>query len=316
MLGHLRERSLLATTTEQSQSAEKTFNDFSGSYGADYVVSLLVTASGSQCALTAKWLDVRKAKTLVNVTESVNPDGPDVLPAIARLAQKLVDEAAYFEICAYKGPMKIKVHTTRTKDDRLEYPVFCNGNDQQYVKTTSLITVADTNLDVMRTARAWATGTLHYESSETQKLVEEDPCYQCPSGRKGGRTYTENKRTTRQIDGLSDASSTAGQHFDDIRIYLKFARNGTYTLQLVATTKFGPQAVHIDRKAEGTCDTQLEKPTEDYTIATNFPVAHVMGPFPGQPKDKTLTAHKEFRQKDPLSEEETTINVEFQLRRD
>ena len=316
LLGHLRERDLLATTDDLRQSADQAFDNFAGSFGADYLVALNVIASGSQCSLGAKWLDVRKAKALASFIDSGNPDGPGVLSAIDRLAEKLVDEAAYFEICPYTGPVKIKIHSTRAKDDRLEYPVFCNERDQQYVKTTSLSTMADTELDAMRTAKNQATGTVRYKSLESQKLVEEDPCHVCDSGRKGGWTYTEEQRATVAIEGLSQESSTAGQRFDDLRIYLKFGKDGTYRVELMAASRSGTRTVHVERKAEGTCDTKLEKPKEDYTVRVDIPLGNVMGPFPGTPQDKVLTGHQEFRQKDPISEEETTVNVEFQLHRD
>ncbi len=315
ILDHLRQRALLASTVDQDKSVQQAFESFAGSYGADYLVVLKVIADGSRCTLSARWLDVRMAKALVSQMDSVAM-GSGVLAAIDRLAEKLVDEVAYFEICPYTGPVKITVNTNRSKEEKEEYPVFCNGMDQQYVKTTSESKVADTELEVTRTRRNWATGTIRYHSVETSKLVEEDPCHLCESGRKGGRTYTENHRTTVDIEGLSEDSSTAGQRISDVRAYLKFAQNGTYTLEVLATSQPGTRKVHVERKAEGTCDTTLAKPKEDYTVRVDIPLGNVMGPFSGSPRDKVLTGHKEFPQKDPVTGEETTINVEFELRRD
>jgi len=51
-------------------------------------------------------------------------------------------------------------------------------------------------------------------------------------------------------------------------------------------------------------------------VRTDIPLAHIMGPFPGTPRDKALSGSDTFQSKDPVTGEETTINVEFQLRRD
>ncbi len=315
LLGHLRMRMLVGGTEEQEKATQAALDAFAGSYGADYLVVLKVTADASRCVLSARWLDVRQAKALVNEMDSA-AIGSGVLNAIDRLSAKLVDEAAYFEICPYKGPVKITVNTNRSKEEKEEYPVFCNGSDQQYVKTTSQSTVADTELQITRTRRNWAIGNIRYHSVETSKLVEEDPCHACDPQRKGVRIYTESHRTTVDIEGLSEESSTAGQQLSDARPYLKFDRNGSFRLEILATSKPGIRKVHIERKAEGTCDTTVAKPKEDYSMKTDIPLGNVMGPFPGRPRDKVLTGRNEFRQKNPVTGEETTINVEFELRRD
>ncbi len=316
ILGNLRQRMLVGGTEEQEKATQAAFEAFAGSYGADYLVVLKVTADASRCTLSARWLDVRTSKALVNEMDSA-AIGPGVLDAIDRLSAKLVDEAAYFEICPYKGPIKMTVNTTLApKEQREEYPVYCNGMDQQYVKTTETAKVADTKLEVTRTRRNWATGTIGFHSVETFRLVEEDPCHACDPQRKGVRIYTENSRATVDITGLSQESSTAGQVLSDVRAYLKFDRNGTFRLEVLATSERGDRKIHIERKAEGNCDTTLAKPKEDYTVRTDIPIANIMGPFPGTPRDKALSGSDTFQSKDPVTGEETTINVEFQLRRD
>jgi hypothetical protein len=316
MLSFMRMRALLGGTIEQQASLDQDLAALGGAMGTDYLVVLNAMATKSRWTLSARWFDVRKAKALAMAMEDFAPGGDSLVDACDRVAEKLVDEVAYFEICPYTGPVKITVNTNRSKEEKEEYPVFCNGMDQQYVKTTSESKVADTELEVTRTRRSWATGTIRYHSVETSKLVEEDPCHACDPTRKGVRIYTESHRTTVDIEGLSEESSTAGQRISDVRPYLKFDRNGTFRLEILATSKPGVRKVHIERKAEGNCDTTVAKPKEDYSMRTDIPLGNVMGPFAGSPRDKVLTGHKEFREKDPVTGEETTINVEFQLQRD
>ncbi len=315
LMGFLRMRALLGVPDDQQESYDKQLLELGGAFGADYIISLHAMAVGSRWSIFGLWLDVRKAKALARASEETGANGDALIDACDKIAKKLIEEAAYFEICPYLGPVKMRVRTTRSQNERVEYPVSCNGGDYQYVRTMSLEANSDSNIELTRTNRPWATGTYQYRSKERQVTVEQDPCYNCASGRKGGRTLTDNHTTTSEVTGLSEDSSTTGQNFTDARLYLKFAKDGTYTLELVAASKPGTRTVHIERKAEGTCDTHLDNPREDYTTKVDIPVGNIMGPFRGGPMDKSLADHKEFHSTNPVTKEETTITVEFKIRR-
>ena len=315
-MNFMRMRALIGVPANQQESYDQQMVDLAGAVGADYIVSLRAMALPSRWVLSGRWLDVRKTKPIAMEMEELAANGDALVDACQSIAKKLVEAAAYFEICPYLGPVKMRVRTSRSQDERVEYPVSCNGGDFQYVRTMSLVANSDSNIELTRTNRTWATGTFQYRSKEKMVTVEKDPCHNCGSGRKGGRTLTENHTTTSEVAGLSEDSSAAGQNFTDARLYLKFAKDGTYTLELVATSKPGTRTVHIERKAEGTCDTQLKDPREDYTTKEDIPVGNIMGPFRGGPMDKSLADHKEFHSTDPVTKEELTITVEFQIRRD
>lgn len=81
------------------------------------------------------------------------------------------------------------------------------------------------------------------------------------------RLYTEKKRETAEIEGLSERSRAEASHLSeelqkvsDVRLYLRFLENGMYRLELLAASKTGTRRVHIERKAEGNCDTKIAKP--------------------------------------------------------
>jgi hypothetical protein len=320
LMGFMRMRALIGVPAGQEAEFDQQLKEMAGAMGADYIVLLRAMPGGpGRWMLDGKWLDVRKVQAIAMELEQFPANGDALFDASERIAEKLVDAAAYYEICPYTGPVKIKIHSTRSKRNRVEHLVSCNGMDQQYVKTTTLDRTEDTNLDLVRNGRIWATGEVHYDSRELQELEEQDPCHLCPSGKKGARIYTERLRTDIKIAGFSQESSTQDQQFTDLRLYLKFDKNGTYTLELKGASKPGTKRVRIDRKAEGVCDTQFEKKPgdgNDITTAFDVPLGAITEKFEGSPRDKALTGHKEIHRKNPATEEETTIEVDFQLRRD
>jgi hypothetical protein len=317
LVGFMRTRALVGVPADQEAEYEEQCKALGGAMEVDYIVLLQAKALPNRWFLDAKWLDVRKREAIAMESEETPPSEAALLDASERVVNKLIDAAAYYEICPYTGPVKIKIHSTKSKRGRVEYPVSCNGLDQQYVKTTSLDRTEDINLDLQRTGRIWATGNVQYESVETDDFEEQDPCHLCPSGKKGVRIETKHTRTEIKVAGFSQDSSIKDRQFTDVRLYLKFYKNGTYTLELKGATKPGTKRVRIDHKAEGVCDTKIEpKPEPDTTTAFDAPLGQIIGPLEGTPKDKSLTAHKEIRSRDPATGEDTTINVEFQLHRD
>jgi hypothetical protein len=320
LVGFLRMRGLVGVPADQQAEYEQQLQALGGAVGADYLVVLKAIPGGpGRWMLDGKWLDVRKREALAMELEEFPANGDALVDASERITDKLVDAAAYYEICPYTGPVKIKIHSTRSKHNRVEHLVSCNNQDQQYVKTTTFDRTEDTNLDLQRTGRIWATGEVQYDSREIQELEEQDPCHLCPSGKRGPRIYTERLRTDIKIAGFSQESSTKDHQFTDLRLYLKFDKNGTYTLELVGASKPGTKRVRIERKAEGVCDTEFDKKPgdgNDITTAFDVPLGAITEKFQGTPRDKELVGHKEIHRKNPATEEETTIEVDFQLHRD
>jgi hypothetical protein len=281
----------------------------------NHLVLVTVTPMGGQWILNGKWLDSRKANALARAMETCAADAGALVDGAGRIADKLVDDAAYFEICPYSGPIKITVHTTRSERPPPEtYPVECNAMGGQYFKSTTLDRASDTKMELTRKGRPNANGSVEFSSVEIEEVEEDDPCHQCPSGSRGPRIYTERKRTEIRISGFSEASSEAGKYLTDVRLHLKFDRNGTFRMELESTTKIGTKHVKIDRKAEGVCDTKTKGP-EDTTVDFDVPLAHIFGPFQGSPHDKVLSATQEFHTTDPQTKEESTITVDLQLQR-
>ncbi|HLP09386.1 MAG TPA: hypothetical protein VK178_14575 [Opitutaceae bacterium] len=315
-LDELRYLAWRGTATDPDPDYQKELTELGSQMAADHLVVLDVTPMGAQWIVNGKWLDARKARALARRMETAGADTGSLLDAVGRIAEKLVDDAAYFEICGYTGPVKITIHSTRSDNPREERPAACNNMKQTYIKTTSIGSTTDTALDLTRTDRSWATGTLEYASIETEDIEELDPCHQCTPQTWDLRYFTEHKRTETRITGLSEASSTREHRHTDVRVYLVFDRGGTFRLELESSSEMGTQHVKIDRKAEGQCDTDLKEPKVDERTRITIPFSHVFGPFDGSPRDRTLSAKRDFPIKDPVTKETTTISVEFNLSRD
>ncbi|MFT3831161.1 MAG: hypothetical protein QM691_15800 [Opitutaceae bacterium] len=315
-LDDLRHLATYGTATDNSPDYQNELAELGNQMAADHLVVLEVTPMGGQWIVNGKWFDARKAKALARRMETAGSDTGSLLDAVGRIADKLVDDAAYFEICGYTGPIKITIHSTRSANGRDERPAACNNMEQTYVKTTTTDRTTDTALVLTRTDRIWATGTLEYASIETEDIEELDPCHQCTTRTWGMRYFTEHKRTETRITGFSEDSSTTEHRHTDVRVYLVFDRGGTFRLELESASEMGTQHVKIDRTAEGQCDTDLAEPKVDERSRITIPFHHVFGPFQGSPRDRTLSARQDFHPKDPVTKETTTISVEFDLSRD
>jgi hypothetical protein len=316
LLLHLRDRALLASDDNREEINERISSTFATLSSQRYLVTCRVQTTGSQCVITVLMTDSKSPKALVRLSDTADLNGAgNALSVIDKLVGKLVEEAAYFEICPYKGPVKLEIITTRSEDDRLEYVVSCNGGDYPYVKTTSHQATSSLNLDVQKVRRRAVNGSIRYTAFEETTLVESDPCHACASGRKGPRVYTEITKSKTEINGLSGWTSEEANIFRHARLYLKFDRNGTYRLEVVAASEEGTREEVTERKAEGTCDTVLAEPKTTKKVAVDIAPQHIFGPFTGSPMDKVLTGNDEFRHTDPVTGEVLVIKVSFELRR-
>lgn len=315
LIGFARMRALLGVPADQEAAYEQSLEGMGDAVGADYLVDISAIAVDAGWYVSGMWLDMRKAGTMARYGQTLAKDA-NLLAAVMRtVVDRLVEQVEYFEICAYSGPIKIQRHSYRSSSSHEERTTFCQGGDQQYTKDHSLERRADLQLDLVRNGRPWARGGVDFVSVETEDTEELDPCHPCPSGARAFRLYTEHKRTEVRINGFSTESSALDHELMDVKVHLKFAKNGTFRLEVVGATQTGSKRVKVQRKAEGNCDTTFAKPNEDSTAKFDIPIAYVFGPFQGSPSDKELCVKQEYHTTDPGTKEETTISVDFVLRR-
>ena len=305
-----RQRALLGSNVDDVMGS------VGGSMGLhDYVISLTVTPLGGRTVFHATCVSLKKAKT-VSMDTDVSGAGADAaLNSCEEFANRFVQKLAYLEPCPYKGPMHVTVQSKRNKEEKEEYPVYCNQSDQTYKKSTKLSKEANADWNLQKTGRRSASGTVQFQNQERTEIVEEDGCHPCPSGRQGGRTWTQTTTATDTVEGLSEESRREGNVQSDARITLAFSEDDTFTVTIDATSKDGTRHERFEEKAEGTCDTK-HPPPKVVDRKINAPLKGRWGPFAGSPLDKVLQGKNTERKTDPVTKEETVTSIEFELHRD
>lgn len=304
-----RQRSLLGGGGEENLKA------LADSFGLnDYLILLKITPLGERTALYGMCLNLKTSKTVSVNASLTGAGGKAAIAGSKDFAKRFVRKMAYLEICPYKGPVHVTVQSKRNKEEKEEYPVYCNQSDQMYKKNTKITKTTDTDWSLQKTGRRSASGTVTHQNYECAEVVEENGCYRCPSGRQGGRTFTQKSTATTAIDGLSEESRREGKAQKDARIRLEFNEDDTFTVYIEATSRDGTRHERVEEKAEGTCDTKTAPPkVTDGKI--NVPLPGRWGPFAGSPVDKVLRGNTNEKKTDPLTEEETTTGIEFELQR-
>ena len=126
ILDNERERLLLGGPENESF-----MTDIAGAVGAQYLVSLKMTQMGQSVVMNVKCMKMDLAKTIVNVLDQA-PLNEDAFSVVDKLAEKFFDELLKYEICPYKGLLKVEVTTDLNVDQKKEYPVYCNEQDKLY----------------------------------------------------------------------------------------------------------------------------------------------------------------------------------------
>lgn len=280
----------------------------------DYLISLQVNPLGGRSALSAKCVNLKSSKTVAMDLVASGEGLEAAVDACEEFAKRFVRKLAYLEICPYKGPVHVTVQSRRNKEEKEEYPVYCNQSDQMYKKSTKIAKDATTDWDLQKAGRESAAGTVHFRNRERTEIVEENGCYQCPSGRQGSRTSTRITTAAETIDGLSEDSLRDGKKQKDARITLRFNEDDTFTVYIKVASRDGTREERIEEKAEGTCDIKTGPPK---TVEGKVDVAleDRLGPFVGSPLDKVLRGKATETKVDPGSEEETTTSIDFELKR-
>jgi hypothetical protein len=308
-LNHQREHALLGGDVDEDLKA------LASALGLDdYLISLQVTPSAGRTTLHASCIGLKTSKPVAMDTVLSGSGGEAALDSVPDFARKFVRKLAYLEPCAYKGPVHVTVQSRRNKEEKEEYPVYCNQADQMYRKSTKIVKEANTDWDLQKTGRESAAGTVHFRNRERTEIVEENGCYKCPSGRQGGRTSTRITTATEAIDGLSEDSLRDGKKQKDARITIRFNEDDTFTVYIKVASREGTRQERIEEKAEGTCDIKTGPP-KAVEGTVDVALADRLGPFAGSPLDKVLRGKATETKVDPVSEEETTTSIDFELKR-
>lgn len=305
LLNFERQKQLLGSGSEDAVS------NIAEAMGTDYLISLKVRVIEGTAIIDAFCVNTRKAK-VVSRSGASGPHGDPGLDAVSKVAQQLVNGLRQTEICPFTGPVSITINSVRDTIETVEYDVYCNEMDQRYHQKMEInnTTFSDWKLqrqDIYRTE-----GTLTFYSNELSKIVEENGCYKCKSGRQGGRIYTETISMNVKGIGISHESAYKGNPQDDTRIELKFLENDTYLVIAKGTSQPATGEEKVVSSAVGTCD-NIPPETKIAPREISIPLKLIFGPYEGKTTDKLLQQKdtKDFR--DPITKEKTTVTIDFSL---
>jgi hypothetical protein len=238
-------------------------------------------------------------------------DGVQSINEINKPVQDFVRELSKHEICPYTGPVTIEVRSER--DESTESTIPCDGGTIVTVSTVNSNSTLKWSLFKEELIRA--TGTVTYDLSEKYKTVINNACYICNDGTKGFATITETDESEAKVEGLSNESVFEGQNVDDARVKIVFLDDGTYLLEVEATSEKGILNKTTEKKVDGPCQSANESEAPDTkTKSIDVPLTAVFGPYKGTGEDKVLSQSetKDVSQ----GREKTTVKIEFTLTRD
>lgn len=288
--------------------------NIAGAMGAQYLVSLKMTESGQSVFMNVICIKMSEAKTLVNVMEQA-PLNEDAFDVIRTLAEKFFDELLKYEICPYKGRIKVEVATDINVDEKKEYPVYCNGQDRLYKLHYKETKHSEHFWTFNKVTKVWAQSYIDYTISEETDKEIEDGCYSCPQG-KTRRYYHETVSKSGKIDEVSEESEVYGKRVSDARVVITFNDDGTYIMKIEATSKESEISETRYRYAESWCDSE-NKPSETIKNKVDIPLTYIFGPYKGTARDEFLTQHPDpVVETNPVSGEKTTYTISFDLQRE
>jgi len=314
MLEHERELQLLGS------SKEGAFQSIAGAMACDYMIIFRVSVTQTVFSVSADLIPYRNQVLTPIIKAEANgsystSSGDQMLKACETVAKKLVDGLKHIEVCAFKGEVKVQIKSTTNTKKTEEYAVFCNHKDGSYRQVTTVDKSTENNWDLRKTGKNTTSGNIGITIREELSIVEQNDCYKCPGGREGGRTSSEKKTTTADVNGLSHESQSKGIPIDDARVTITFNEDDTYTIKVEATSTQGQMTEKTEMNAEGTCD-NVNTPPKTIIKKADVPLNETFGPFPGTSADKVLVQSKTISKKDPATEEKTTTTIEFNLKRD
>jgi hypothetical protein len=243
------------------------------------------------------------------------PNGEGAFEITPKLASKFVEDICKYEICPYKGKIKVHVVSEVKIDDEKNYPMYCNNRDATYSGKYKYNKNEDNYWQFNKISKVGAEGSLDYKISEETDREIDDPCYKCPK-LVTRRYYHETYSKKGDISNLSEESKVDGVPVDDVRIDIVFIDDGTYMIKVKATSKQGELTETTSKYSECYCDA-INTPPETHKNIVDIPLKEIFGPFKGTAKDKNLHEKPDpIVKTDPVTGEKTTIEIEFDLERE
>jgi hypothetical protein len=308
-LDHVRTLQLVSDNDTQDM-----IKKIGSSIGCDYLVHLKIAVKENTAILSAVFLDNKlvNAMSRAMLTTSL---GAVHKGSYDDIAEQLTEGLKTYEICPFTGTIDVNIVSTKKDKQLEEYSVYCNQADGRYRKSTTIDNYSDNNWAIQKTNKNAAQGNVRFNLSEENIIEEDNYCYECSPGKQGPRTYFSKTTTSAYIQGLSNESESYGIKVDDARAYLTFFENGTYTLRVKAASKKGEKKSRKEVVAQGVCQNINERP-ESIISKIDEGINQIFGPFTGNAQDKVL-AHKDvIKIIDPVTNEESVIEYEFNLKID
>ncbi|MDO9253986.1 MAG: hypothetical protein Q7U54_00635 [Bacteroidales bacterium] len=314
MLGREKERQLLGVGKENA------VENIGESMICDYLISLNIRMKNNVATIVAFCANPKIAKVLSRAS-SVAQDG-NVLKTMDKVAQQLTEGLKQYEICPFVGPVSITINSELDSTNKVDYGVYCNESDQQFHQEMVIhnTTYSEWKLQRKHLLNAeglrvfYAEGTMTFNWSEESKMIEENGCYKCKSGREGGRTYSETSSMKVKGSGISQYSIRNGKPQDDARIDLRFLDDSTYYVIAQGTSNPAPGEEKVVSGAEGTCDNKPQE-TKIAPREVTIPLKVIFGPYPGKSTDEVLRQTDTKETTDPSTNEKSTITIDFTLTR-
>jgi len=303
-----RQRQLLGT------GDENTLQNLASALGAKYLIVLNAEVKSDQAMITATFMDNNNAKTPSRSFKNA-PYGDAAVDAAEEVANKLFEGLKTYEICPFKGEITVKITSSKKDSQTEEYPVYCNGLDGNFNRTTKLDNYSENEWTLYKKSFNASTGTVKFNLSEEVTIEEYNPCYECSPTKQGLRSYNEKVTTYASLQKLSNESESEGVNVDDARAYLTFLDDGTYILRIKASSTQGEKKTIKEVTAQGVCKNSNEPP-EKTTNKIDEGILEVFGPFSGTAQDKSLSQSDTITKINPISGEEQTITYQFNLTRE
>ena len=314
LLGHERDLQLFGVGSEEN------LKNIAEAYNIDYLVVLeLGTMIGDQFTVSVVCMPYRtKDKFPVARAFARCPltatSGGEMIKKTEEVANQIIDKLKKQEICPFKGPITITNSSAFDTVKEYQYDVYCNEMDQQFHKKTEIHNYTYSEWVLSRKGNERANGDMNFRTNEKTTIIEEDGCYTCNSGRKGGRTLTEEHSLKHSGGGISHESQWNGLPQEDTRVELQFLDDGTYLVIAKGTSQPANGSEIVIKHTEGTCDPENINNTVPRIV--RIPLMAIFGPYPGKPTDKVLQQKDEIQSIDPISRERHTYTIEFSLKHD
>lgn len=308
MLEQERQKQLVGKgSDEQLQNIGKSLSN-------DYLISLDVQIRGNTTMLSALCMNTRKVETLARAMITF-PNSEAGTAPVEKISRELIDGLHEYEICPFTGPVNLVISSSRDTTETEEYPVYCNGTDSNYKKVTSVNNSTESTWNLQRKDIPRTEGTMNFSTYESLIIEEMNGCYKCASGREGGRTYHQKNTFRVEGNGISHQSIYDGKPQQDTRIELEFRDDGTYLIKPKGTSLPATGEEKVEISAEGTCD-NITRETKTNPKEVTIPLNVVFGPYPGKSSDKILKQSDEMSSIDPISGEQKTVTIDFELKHD